>query len=113
MLLRTPEGILKIAEALTESTNSRMVGNTDYGALRSRASGDSGPSVRTVSSTPLCWPLMPTDYLVCYVEAGEELRLHGLPERDPESVDVTNDELTHAVEGIIEVFHDLNPVLKA
>src|SRR5215469_18759876 len=42
-----------------------------------------------------------------------QLRLHGLPERDPESVDVTNDELTHAVESIIKVFHYLNPVLKA
>src|SRR4030095_6696120 len=35
--------------------------------------------------------------------------LHGLSERDPESVDVTNDKLTHAVEGIAKVFHDLNP----
>jgi hypothetical protein len=34
-------------------------------------------------------------------------------ERDPESVDVTNDELTHAIEGIIKVFHDLNAVHKA
>ncbi len=37
----------------------------------------------------------------------------GLPEGDPESVDVTNSELTHAVESIIEVHHDLNPVLEA
>src|SRR6266851_10252249 len=42
-----------------------------------------------------------------------QLRLHGLSERDPESVDVTNDELTHAVEGIVKVFHDLNSVLEA
>ena len=39
--------------------------------------------------------------------------LHGLSERDPESVDVTNDKLTHAVEGIAKVFHDLNSVLDA
>jgi RHS repeat-associated protein len=58
-------------------------------------------------------PLMPTDYFVWYVDAGEELRLHGLSERYPESVDVTNDELTCAVEGIIKVFDDLNPILKA
>ena len=45
--------------------------------------------------------------------AGEWLRLNGLPERDPESVEVTNNELTHAVEGIINVYHDLNPVLEA
>jgi hypothetical protein len=58
-------------------------------------------------------PLMPADYFVCYIEASEELCLHGLSERYPESVDVTNDELTCAVEGIIKVFDDLNPVLKA
>jgi len=58
-------------------------------------------------------PRMPADDFVCYVEAGEELRLHGLTERDPESVVVTNDELTHAVEGIMKVFDDLNPVLQA
>src|SRR6267143_6644494 len=45
--------------------------------------------------------------------AAERLRLCGLPEGDPESVDVTNSELTHAVESIIEVHHDLNPVLEA
>ena len=39
--------------------------------------------------------------------------MNGLPERDPESVEVTNNELAHAVEGIINVYHDLNPVLEA
>ena len=39
--------------------------------------------------------------------------MNGLPEGDPESVEITNNELTHAVEGIIEVHHDLNPVLEA
>src|ERR1700704_4366107 len=59
-------------------------------------------------------PAANADRLFCLLRRGwHELRLHGLPERDPESVDVTNDELTHAVEGIIKVFHDLNPVLKA
>jgi hypothetical protein len=41
------------------------------------------------------------------------LRLNRLPERDPESVTVANDELTHTVERIVEPFHDLNAVLKA
>jgi hypothetical protein len=33
--------------------------------------------------------------------AGEQLRLDGLPKRDPESVEIMNNELSHAVEGII------------
>ncbi len=45
--------------------------------------------------------------------AGEQLRLQGLSERDPESVEVTNNELTHAIEGIIKFDHDLNSVLEA
>ena len=44
--------------------------------------------------------------------AGERLRLDGLPERDPESVDVPRDELTHPVESIMGVFHDLHAVLE-
>src|SRR5712664_3899791 len=55
--------------------------------------------------------------LIFYYESrtpgGKRLRLNGLPEGDPESVEVTNNELTHAVESVIETFHDLNPVLEA
>jgi hypothetical protein len=39
--------------------------------------------------------------------------LYGLPEGDPESIEAANDEFTHAVEGIVEVYHDLNAVLEA
>jgi hypothetical protein len=38
--------------------------------------------------------------------------LYGLSERDPEPVDVASDELTHAVEGIMQIFYDLNSVLE-
>ena len=41
------------------------------------------------------------------------VRLNGLPEGDPESLEITNNELAHAVESIMWVFHDLNPVLEA
>src|ERR1700760_4237447 len=36
----------------------------------------------------------------------------GLSEREPESVDVANDELTHTVEGVIKSFYDLYSVLE-
>jgi hypothetical protein len=39
--------------------------------------------------------------------------LDGLAEGDPESVDVAQDELTHPVERVMRVFHDLNAVLEA
>ena len=35
-----------------------------------------------------------------------------MSERDPEPVAITNDEFTHIVESIVEVFDDLNPVLE-
>jgi len=38
--------------------------------------------------------------------------LNGLPERDPESVEVVNGELTHAVEGITKGYYDLHLVLE-
>jgi len=41
-----------------------------------------------------------------------QLGLYGLSERDPESVAITNDEFTHIVESIVEVFDDMNPVLE-
>src|SRR4030095_683334 len=44
---------------------------------------------------------------------AEALRLHGLSEGDPESVEIPNHELTHAIEGIVNVFDDLDLVLQA
>src|ERR1700676_2701281 len=39
-----------------------------------------------------------------------QLRLHRLSERDPKSVDITNDELTHRVEGIVRFLDNLNSI---
>src|SRR5215813_9678201 len=37
----------------------------------------------------------------------------GLPERDPEPVDVADDELAHPVEGVVQVLDDLHPIAEA
>jgi hypothetical protein len=36
-----------------------------------------------------------------------------LAERDPESIDVANDERTHAVKSVVESLYDVNSVLEA
>src|SRR5262249_62342999 len=41
------------------------------------------------------------------------LRVNGLPERYPKPVEVTDDELSHAIERIMRALNDLNPVLDA
>ena len=50
--------------------------------------------------------------MVRHMSGANQLGLYGLSERDPESVAITNDEFTHIVESIVEVFDDMNPVLE-
>jgi len=50
--------------------------------------------------------------MVRHMSGANQLGLYGLSERDPEPVAITNDEFTHIVESIVEVFDDMNPVLE-
>jgi hypothetical protein len=50
--------------------------------------------------------------MVRHMSGANQLGLYGLSGRDPEPVAITNDEFTHIVESIVEVFDDMNPVLE-
>ncbi len=39
--------------------------------------------------------------------------LHRLPKCNPESVEVTDDELTHAVERVVNILYDFHPILQS